>query len=1058
MKKYYLSATFVLMVVFTFSIVVSAQTDSTAPVITNVRHENVISSGAQIKWTTDDLSDSRIYYGTTPGNYSLSTTSRCDAGGNVAEHCLNLTGLAYNTVYYYMVISTNTSGLYTQRSDFQFTSGTSSSGGGGGGSGSVQLGYPNGGQCYMPGDTVNLNWSKSGSVDHVALYFSPNGYGTRPTQYFYMATPAQTYYAWTVPNNMTSQGVIWIVSHDINHVEGVADTNDSYFYISSSCYVTPTPTPTPSYSPTPTPTPTPTPSPTVSGSPQPSPEAPAGTAAPSPSTTPIYDQTYKPLAPSNFQAVVAGDKITLTWIDVADEEHYGIYRKLSGGAWLFLKTVSANTVSYVDDNVPVGSYEYDANACNSWGCSAYSNIAGAMIGAVGDYDTKTLSGTVYFSNGQPVTDAEVGAYSQDTGFWTSRQVNSSGYYSFTLSGGKWQIAVRPKDPQSAKWTYSDQFSEVDFVRDSSSETKTVNFTIPSSDNKLSVLAVDNEGMPIANAGIVVDTISAGQSSPTTTNSGIELFAKTDPSGQATFNLRNGTYYIRGFLSYESGYINPSEQSVTLLSGESKSLKIVFTKKTELASIFLEGKTRLENGDPAEAFIWAWSEKGGFVNSRSASDGTFKIQITGNSTWHIGAGREIDLVPYKSSEIGVYVANQTLWVELILLKYSMTSLAPKATNTQLATQEIITHVQDGTKVIVPANAVATTSPITVEVKPTIEVASQPSSKVVGNAYDVSVKNPVGMELREFGKEITIELPYKDSDLTAQGVTADNIAPSYFDETTSTWVKVDNYTVDKARKVIIARVKHLTLFAIVLAADIVPPSSPTSVKASALGQGLISLTWTNPSADLDHINIYRSENPGSLGRFEGTTKSSAFTNDIDIKNGITYYYVVRSVDSAGNETSNTTPTAVKAVGDSLKTSASSGLKEGDMISAAGSDDPDIYIINPHGYKRLFLNPVIFSFYGHLGGYKNVKSISASTRNSYTISGLFRNCEINDLKVYGVEVTGEDSGSLHWINISGDQAVAEDANFFKKVFCINNNEFNWYNKSSHYSSLGQVPNYSR
>ncbi len=29
---------------------------------------------------------------------------------------------------------------------------------------------------------------------------------------------------------------------------------------------------------------------------------------------------------------------------------------------------------------------------------------------------------------------------------------------------------------------------------------------------------------------------------------------------------------------------------------------------------------------------------------------------------------------------------------------------------------------------------------------------------------------------------------------------------------------------------------------------------------------------------------------------------------------------------------------------------GLKEGDMISATGSNDPDVYIVNSYGYKRL------------------------------------------------------------------------------------------------------------
>ena len=142
---------------------------------------------------------------------------------------------------------------------------------------------------------------------------------------------------------------------------------------------------------------------------------------------------------------------------------------------------------------------------------------------------------------------------------------------------------------------------------------------------------------------------------------------------------------------------------------------------------------------------------------------------------------------------------------------------------------------------------------------------------------------------------------------------------------------------------------------------------------------------------------------------------------------------------------------------------GLTEGDVISAWDqAGDPDVYIVNDHGYKRLFLNPAIFGFYGHLG-FDKVVNVSPTARDAFGTSGLFRNCEADDEKVYGVETTGEDTGDLHWVNISGSAAVAEDADFFKKVFCINNNEFNWYTSSgtsfgSDYTSLSQVPDYER
>src|SRR3989344_7851602 len=65
---------------------------------------------------------------------------------------------------------------------------------------------------------------------------------------------------------------------------------------------------------------------------------------------------------------------------------------------------------------------------------------------------------------------------------------------------------------------------------------------------------------------------------------------------------------------------------------------------------------------------------------------------------------------------------------------------------------------------------------------------------------------------------------------------------------------------------------------------------------------------------------------------------------------------------------------------------GLTEGNTISAAGTNDPDVYIVNEAGYKRLFLNPVIFGFYGHLGGFSAVKNVSSATRDAFVTSGLF------------------------------------------------------------------------
>ncbi len=144
----------------------------------------------------------------------------------------------------------------------------------------------------------------------------------------------------------------------------------------------------------------------------------------------------------------------------------------------------------------------------------------------------------------------------------------------------------------------------------------------------------------------------------------------------------------------------------------------------------------------------------------------------------------------------------------------------------------------------------------------------------------------------------------------------------------------------------------------------------------------------------------------------------------------------------------------------------LHDGDLISAnQNAGDPDIFIIKIkpfdgyNGVKRLFLNPAIFGMYAHLGGFERVRQVSFAIRESFVTSGLFRNCESSDQKVWATEVTGEDDGILHHVQMTGDQAVSEDAHFFDKVFCINNREDAFYVRSIYpYTHLAEVPRYYR
>jgi len=54
----------------------------------------------------------------------------------------------------------------------------------------------------------------------------------------------------------------------------------------------------------------------------------------------------------------------------------------------------------------------------------------------------------------------------------------------------------------------------------------------------------------------------------------------------------------------------------------------------------------------------------------------------------------------------------------------------------------------------------------------------------------------------------------------------------------------------------------------------------------------------------------------------------------------------------------------------------------------------------------------------------------------------------------VVSEDVANLRWVNTSGAQAVTDDSDFFKKVFCINNAEMSLYGTATAYTSVLQIP----
>jgi len=95
----------------------TAEADTTPPTIENVDSYCIKLTTATILWDTDEIADSLVKYGTSPGNYTDNEYDSAD----VTSHSIDLTDLIENTTYYYVVKSTDPSNNSSESSEYSFT-------------------------------------------------------------------------------------------------------------------------------------------------------------------------------------------------------------------------------------------------------------------------------------------------------------------------------------------------------------------------------------------------------------------------------------------------------------------------------------------------------------------------------------------------------------------------------------------------------------------------------------------------------------------------------------------------------------------------------------------------------------------------------------------------------------------------------------------------------------------------------------------------------------------------------------------------------------------------
>jgi hypothetical protein len=437
-----------------------------------------------------------------------------------------------------------------------------------------------------------------------------------------------------------------------------------------------------------------------------------------------------------------------------------------------------------------------------------------------------------------------------------------------------------------------------------SSTSLETITTPLPISKVLIKAVDELNNPLAEVGVLLDTVSASGETLKPSKPNTSFFKKTDSNGTSIFDIPAGTYYLRAFINPGTDLIPPDEQKLDIEAGKDINITLIFKKSEKIERVSINGIVKLEDGTPIEAFVWAFSDKGGSIKTKAAPDGNFIFKVPINTRWFMGAAKEVDGIPYKSNQQEVTVISSDVRIEIILVKISPTQLAPPVVVEKPTSEQIVVETRDGAMIRVPPLAAVPTGKISVEIKPIIEVPNTPGAKVVGTVYDITIKDETGASIKTLQKEIEISIPYNEAEIKAQGIEPDNLVPSFLDESLGVWVKIENYIINKEKKVVTFKINHLTRFALVAPLiDNIPPSSPKKIFGRRSGYGKIALSWTNPTEeDFSFARIYRSLEKGILGAVAFAKVTSNSVEDTGLKVGQVYYYTIRAVDSSNNESNN------------------------------------------------------------------------------------------------------------------------------------------------------------
>lgn len=424
---------------------------------------------------------------------------------------------------------------------------------------------------------------------------------------------------------------------------------------------------------------------------------------------------------------------------------------------------------------------------------------------------RTVTGVVVDEHGAAVTgdlsESFVVTASKDTGEHVDTEIVHDGQqnsYTLELPAGIWNIGFFAISESGYARLGVEPSRTVDL---NSASSAVRDLRVVAADQPITGTVVDSQDRPIPFAWVSADATS-DSAFPS-----VHRSVSADANGEFTLLVPEGTYLV-GAAAEVPEHQRPKRVAVDTSAPEPVTLKFLELRST------ISGTVR-HDGDPKRAKVDAWSDGGGYASTTAGADGSYTLGVTGDDVWHVSAvdpngGTATTVLVTGEVDVPLGTDESAAGVELTL----MPKAVPSATTRQFdaASSQVLT-IGDVT-LTVPAGALDTSGQVSIIARPNAKPGTTADTKPVGlgyvfEAFDLTDAdgNSQQAELSgNFNKSLRIKFGYDLQELESLGLAPEDLLPAYWDETTSSYRRIENATVDEANETITFSVDHFTDFVI------------------------------------------------------------------------------------------------------------------------------------------------------------------------------------------------------------------------------------------------------